>query len=370
MATVAKLLPYELWEIDAVEGWLDDMASQGLIFTHNSGGYFYFREDAPQTLRHRLDFREKRWSHSTERRQFFEDCGWEYLCYINDRTDLYRTARSDTVEIHTDESILEEIMEKYVRRQKIMLLGCQILLVLMLAFLIWQFCTYGFFSSLLTNRFWDFFLIPLWLFVIIFGDIRLWRSFRDIKGRALLERSYHTREREQKRRREQRIDFIVRLMILVPLVLELFRPSQYAAEHLPWEGSGYESYSIHQVLPEDANPYQQPSLFFMDYPAARRLFHDEKTADGKWNYEVKIYETKSDWLARCYIREQARLAGAQSIAVPGHDTAWFFIGTPVSQRHRYEAPDTQNLLLLRGNVVIEIAYLGSADLRSAAETMG
>lgn len=370
MATVAKLLPYELWEIDAVEGWLDDMASQGLIFTHNSGGQFYFREDEPQKLRHRLDFREKHWSHSKERRQFFEDCGWEYLCYVDDRTDLYRTARPDTVEVHTDESILEEIMGKYVRRQKIVLLVCQVLLLLTLAYVVWKCCTYGFFPSLLTNGFWDFFTIPLWLFIAVFGDIRLWRSFRDIKSRALLERSYHTREREQKRRREQRIDFIVRLVIVVLLALDLLQPNQYAAEHLPWEGSGYESYSIHQVLPEDAGDDQRTDLFCWNYPAARRLFQDEKTADGKWNYEVKIYETKSDWLARCYIREQARLAGAQSITVPGHDTAWFFIGTPVSQRHRYEAPDTQNLLLLRGNVVIEIAYLGSADLRSAAETMG
>ena len=369
MASVKKSLPYDLWEIDAVEGWLDDMASQGLIFTHNSGGQFYFREDEPQTLRHRLDFREKRWSHSKDRRQFFEDCGWEYLCYINDRTDLYRTAHPDTVEIHTDESILEEIMEKYVRRQKIMLLVCQVLLLLLLAFLVWQFCTYGLFSSLLTSGFWDFFTIPLWLFVIIFGDIRLWRSFRDIKSRSLLERSYHTREREQKRRREQRIDLAVRLVILVLLALELFQQNLYF-DHLPWEGSGYEDYSIHQVLPEDADSYQQSSLLFTDYPAARRLLQDEKTADGSWNYEVTIYETKSDWLARCYIWEQARLADADSVTVPGHEAAWFYVGTPVSRRHRYEAPDTQNLLLLRDSTVIEIAYLGSADLRSATETLG
>ena len=40
MATISRVLPYQPWEIDAVEGWLDDMASQGLLFTHYRGGCY------------------------------------------------------------------------------------------------------------------------------------------------------------------------------------------------------------------------------------------------------------------------------------------------------------------------------------------
>ena len=35
MSTVSKLSPYQLWEIDAIEGWLDDMAARGFLLESN-----------------------------------------------------------------------------------------------------------------------------------------------------------------------------------------------------------------------------------------------------------------------------------------------------------------------------------------------
>ena len=49
-----------------------------------------------------------------------------------------------------------------------------------------------------------------------------------------------------------------------------------------------------------------------------------------------------------------------------HESAWFYRGTPISKRHYLDTPDTQNLILLQGNLVVEIEYTGPADLKAAA----
>ena len=40
MGTIMRPNPYQVWEIDAVEGWLDDMASQGYLLESRSGIHY------------------------------------------------------------------------------------------------------------------------------------------------------------------------------------------------------------------------------------------------------------------------------------------------------------------------------------------
>lgn len=82
MGTIIRLNPYQVWEVDAVEGWLDDMATQGYLLEGRKGGYFLFQETEPQKVRHRID------------------------------------VRNDAVELNTDETLLRQTPEKAQRTLK------------------------------------------------------------------------------------------------------------------------------------------------------------------------------------------------------------------------------------------------------------
>lgn len=366
MATISRVLPYQPWEIDAVEGWLDDMATQGLIFTHYSGGYYYFREDEPQTMRHRFDVHERLVDHD-RRHEEYRDFGWEHICYVDARTDIYRAAREDAVELNTDEETLRSVMEKSQRRLRNTLIFGEFLGIATVVFLVVSVCRFGFFRPLLTKSIWDLLPIPLWLFLIIFGDIRLWRSYREMKSRSLLERTYHTREREAERRRELRTDTIVRLLLIPLLAIPLFVDDYDLREHMEIADTGYERYSIQEILPAEATADDGYAMYY-PHALSEEYYFPQDTVSGK-RYYVNVYEVRWDWLARCYAQEQARIADAEALEVSGHESAWFYRGTPIDKRHYTGTPDTQDLILLQGGLVIEIEYTGPADLKASAHTI-
>lgn len=364
MATISRVLPYQPWEIDAVEGWLDDMASQGLIFTHYSGGYYYFREDEPQPLRHRFDVHEHIADHD-RRHEEYRDFGWEHICYVDARTDIYRAAREDAVELNTDEETLRAVMEKSQRRLRKTLIFGELLGAVTLILLVVSICRFGFFRPFLTKSLWDLLPIPLWLFLVIFGDIRLWRSYREMKSRSLLERTYHTREREAARRRELRTDTVVRLLLLPILLLPLLSDDYDPREHMEIADTGYARYSLQEILPAEATADDSYAMRY-HHALSDEYYFPQNTASGKRCY-VNVYEVRGAWLARAYAREQARIAKADSLEVANHESAWFYRGTPISMRHYLDTPDTQNLILLQDNLVVEIEYTGPSDLKSAVQ---
>ena len=366
MATVSRLLPYQLWEIDAVEGWLDDMAAQGLIFTHYSGGYYYFREDEPQMLRHRLDLHAPSIDHD-RRHEEFREFGWEHICYIDRKTDIYRAAREDAVELNTDEATLRAVVERSQRKLQNTMYVCWALSAALLVFVIVSIRRFGFFRIPLQENLVDFLKIILWSVLIVLGDIRLWRSFRDMKKRSLTERTYHTREREAERRKEQRTRTAVCLILLVVSAIPLFSGSSAAREHIEIADTGYERYTLQEILPTEATDDDGYAVYYR-HALSNLYYFPQETISGKRCY-VRVYEVRGAWLARAYTREQARIADAEALAVASHESAWFYRGTPISQRHYLDKPDTQNLILLQGNLVVEINYTGSADLKAAAKAI-
>lgn len=360
MGTISKTSPYDLWEIDAVEGWLDDMASQGLLFEHTSGGRFIFRETQPQKVRHRLDIHSNI-ADPEARRESFLDFGWEHICYIDSKTDIYRAVREDAAELHTDESVLQEALRQRMRRLKwILVLGSVITAVFLVLFPV-LILRKGLYFTLLTNSIGDLLTLPLWFFVIIYGDIRLWRSYRDFQQRSLLARSYHTRERERARRKEQRTDLLVRIAIIAVLLVDLIRPDPIALESFPLAGSDYERYSIEQVLPADAGSGDD-RVFYKDYALSRMLLFDQYTADGAREYEVQIYKCKHQWLAQQYAKECVRLTDAAASDTAPEESMWYYEGKPIYARHSKYQSEMQNLLLLVDDQVVHISYRGTHEL--------
>ena len=318
MATISRVLPYHPWEIDAIEGWLDDMAGQGLIFTHYSGGYYYFREDEPQSLRHRFDVHEHIADHDS-RHEEYRDFGWEHICYVDARTDIYRAAREDAVELNTDEETLRAVMEKSQRRLRNTLIFGELLGVVTLLLLVVSVCRFGFFRPFLTKSLWDLLPIPLWLFLVIFGDIRLWRSYREMESRSLLERTYHTREREAARRRELRTDTVVRLLLVPILLMPLLTDDYDPREHMEIADTGYERYTIQEILPQDASLDDSIAMRYPHALSEEYSFYQVLPFDKR--YRVNVYEVHGAWLARRYAREQARIAKADSLEVANHESA-------------------------------------------------
>ena len=363
MSTITKRLPYELWEIDAVEGWLDDMAGRGMIFTHYSGGQFYFREEEPQALRHRLDLHEASINHDRRHEEFL-DFGWEHICYLNSRTDIYRAAREDAVELNTDEGTLRNAMERSQRRIRNTMYLCWGGSAYLLIFAAISLCRFGFFHIPTTKDFRDLFKLLLWGMLIAAGDLRLWRSYRDIKSRSLLERTYHSQEQETVRRREQRLRTVICLVLLVMSATSLFDGDYSTGERMEIADTGYERYSVREILFQESALDNGVAMYYPHNLSEEYNFLQD-TVSGN-DYYVKIHEANGAWLARAYAREQARIADAETLTVAGHEGAWFYVGTPISRRHYLDSPDTQNLILLKGNIVVEIEYTGSADLNAAA----
>ena len=366
MATIARLLPYELWEIDAVEGWLDDMATQGMIFTHYSGGYYYFREDEPQVLRHRLDLHAPSIDHD-RRREEFGEFGWEHICYINRKTDIYRAAREDAVELNTDEATLRAVLERSQRKLQNTMYICWALSAAILIFAVISIRRFGFFRIPLQEGLLDFLKIILWSVLIVLGDIRLWRSFRDMEKRSLTERTYHTREREAERRKEQRTRTVVCLALLPLVAIPLFVDDYDLRERMEIADTGYERYALQEILPAEATADDGYAMYY-PHALSDEYYFPQETVSGKRCY-VNVYEVRWEWLARAYAKEQARIADAEALDVAGHEGAWFYCGTPIGKRHYLDTPDTQNLILLNGDLVAEIEYIGSADLKAAAKTI-
>ena len=186
-----------------------------------------------------------------------------------------------------------------------------------------------------------------------------------MKNRSLLERTYHTREREAARRRELRTDTVVRLLLLPILLVPIFADDYDLRERMEIADTGYEHYSIQEILPQDVSLDDSIAMCYPHALSDEYSFYQVLPFDK--TYWVNVYESRSAWLARAYAREQAHIARADSLDVANHESAWFYRGTPISKRHYLDTPDTQNLILLQDNLVVEIEYTGPSDLKSAVQ---
>ena len=52
---IRKTLPYYVYQIDAIESWLDEQARSGLFLQKFSMGRMCFQQDAPRPMRYRID---------------------------------------------------------------------------------------------------------------------------------------------------------------------------------------------------------------------------------------------------------------------------------------------------------------------------
>ena len=137
--------PYPAYDMEGIESWLEDLASDGLMLDYN--GYLFglmqFQPNTPKKLKYRLEPIEK--LHilflaetpppPEKKLALYADFGWEYLGTFYDFY-IYRSTTEDPVELNTD-PILQAVALQHVRhRSAIFLVSAIILAVVCNLFLI------------------------------------------------------------------------------------------------------------------------------------------------------------------------------------------------------------------------------------------
>ncbi len=374
MALIKQTLPYQLSEIDAIEGWLDDLASQGLLLENVAATYFFFRETEPQTVRHRIDVHKKAKVIDEERRDYYLQCGWTYIGSINKCFDIYRTVQSDAVELHTDEETLRSVLERTLRSHLWTAIVCLIILVawLLSLFLSRSIYPHGLLEHLLTSSVLDLLPLLLWSVILAYDTVLELVTYFQTKRRLLLQRTYHTQARAEQRIRQRRIRVAIHVLLIVVYGLKLVL-SSYGDdyEHVLLDDPYCAPYTMEMLLPEDAkerDPEYIYAAMTQTYPLLTQTKFFQSTLSGM--HEVDIYETKKSALATTLAENIAKYHGAEEISTNGYDRAWFCNGAHHFSVLYPKGEDTtpaQLLILLGGNQVVCIAYSGQGDLLSAAE---
>ena len=358
-----RICPYAIWEIDAIEGWLDDMATRGYLLEKcKANNRFVFLRTEEQKERHRIDVLGDEHADTQARREEYRDFGWEYVTTFMEYLDIYRATREDAVELNTDEELLRLALQKARRRNwgLYVVVWLVIAAVLVCAAMLW-------FRNGICNMLLSYHPVRLTGLVIALtlSVVDLYREIRSrihMKRRKLLARSHHSRIRENIGR-----CFNVLALMIIPLC---WFPDISVVESVDVPDSAYYAYSAQEVLPaEGSHDELDGQIYFYHHGLSDQYLWFQKTgsnsaSNSNSNYRVNVYEVRGNWLARKCAKEQARLADAEALTVAGHEGAWFYTGDPPGST--YSSFYQQHLILLDGNRVVEISYAGDSDLRAAA----
>lgn len=359
---IRRLLPYELFEIDAIEGWLDEQARQGLRLTAVRGQWCYFEKpDDPAMTRYRIDVKRD-WGRDTERQDTFRDLGWEFVDGLDNRLDVYRAARADAVEINTDEEALQEVLGRYYRRQ--VLGGLSVLAVTLL--FAWNFWSRvrdagGLCTALLgyMGR-----TLPLAAFLLLYGlflsGFYLALPLR-ARRRSQTERDYHSPALARYRRILRWV--VAAVLIGINLLRLVFPGLGRVREAVPLADSGLPIPALTEICPAGSGTTY---LTKVDEPFSRSYFAwIPGDADGSARpyYTAQLYDARWEWLAAGAAREQAAGQNARAVTAPGWERAWYY-ETPEGAEIR------QHLALLSGSRVLLVDYIGRERLTDCLDLFG
>lgn len=107
MKKIHRLTPCPSYDVERLESWLTDMASEGWHLMKESEflGFFTFEEGSPRSIRYRLEPRPANSSDTLapdrEARELAEEYGWEYVDSYR-QFYIYRSTRPDARELNTD----------------------------------------------------------------------------------------------------------------------------------------------------------------------------------------------------------------------------------------------------------------------------
>lgn len=119
MNTVYKILPVSIFDIPALEQWLEEAANLGLFPVH-LGSYAAFTKDGVPGTRYRLEPWGKMGTEPTpEQLELYQGAGWEYAFSIARTYFLFYTTDPKAPELYSDLATRGQSLDRLARRVKI-----------------------------------------------------------------------------------------------------------------------------------------------------------------------------------------------------------------------------------------------------------
>ena len=380
---IKKTLPYYVYQIDAIESWLDEQARSGLFLQGFRLGRMRFRQDTPRPMRYRIDVKRNRgYAGEKERIAAYAEMGWEYVCDLTPQLDIYCCADPDAPELNTDEETLHEVLDKKLTTEhRLGLFG-----VLCIPMWLYQMIFRDLIQGIGATGFYDFLTSPyLLLYPGIFLLALYWLSVfyrgmwdaADTKKRLLLTRDYHCIGRER-RRMHTHYAMLTMLGVCLLICAILWIGLKRSEKNYPVTDSPLPT--VTQVFPghEEAqllgiDPVQRDEWLSYGYAPLMRstmvrqwggedmLDPSEGFHEHTWYYNADQYDIAWEWVADGYAKEKA--ADMMPITVPGWEHAWFQSWT------NSRGMPCQLLILQDGRTVWRIGYGNDAayDLADALD---
>ncbi|NBI09456.1 DUF2812 domain-containing protein [Colidextribacter sp. OB.20] len=103
MKHVFKTTPVSLFDIQSLEGWLEEQANEGLFPLWVNGDFTQFRrDDAAPGTRFRLEAADGKEAPEPEQLELYKEAGWEYGDMVGKAYFLFYTTDPSATELHTD----------------------------------------------------------------------------------------------------------------------------------------------------------------------------------------------------------------------------------------------------------------------------
>lgn len=371
-----KLMPYEPYEIDAMEGWLDEQARKGCFLSQAHGRWLQFYRDAPRPLRCRIDVKPDPGYHE-DRVAAFRDMGWEYVCELSPQLDVYTCGDPSVPDLNTDEDTLHSVLDGLLRKKQTanvvaaLLLVPYVYFVLVLPVLRSHYT--GLYDMLLGGYL---FLLPALLLVLVCWLTALIRGFLDARNarrRLMLHRTYHTEKRVKRRQ----LWAALSLLALAAALCCLFAASRSYSSSIDryFDPADYPGPTITQVFPDQLPPLPESGPYYLrvhDFAfrsgglvydgVSLRQFRSRDGGQLLYVYNMDQMDIAFAWLAAGYVQEQADAHSGQPVTVSGWPAAYLCRWPTEDGTDEY-----QQLLLLDTRTVWSVLYTGSDDLSAALD---
>ncbi len=374
-----KLKPYEPYEIDAMEGWLDEQARKGCFLSQSHGRWLQFYRDAPRDLRYRIDVKPDPGYHE-DRVAAFRDMGWEYVCELSPQLDVYTCGDPSVPDLNTDEDTLHSVLDGLLRKKQIanvvaaLLLVPYVYFVLVLPILRSHYT--GLYDMLLNGYL---FLLPALILLLACWLTELIRGFLDARNarrRLMLHRTYHTEKRA--RRRQLRAVLILLTLVAAAGLVYAASRSYSSSRDRYFDPADYPGPTVTQVFPDQLPPLPESGPYYLrvrDFAfrsgglvydgVSLRQFRSRDDGQLLYVYNMDQMDIAFAWLAAGYVREQADAHDGRSVTVSGWPAAYLCRWPTEDGTDEY-----QQLLLLDGKTVWSVLYTGPDDLSAALDVFG
>lgn len=340
--SVTKRIPYEWFEIDAIEGWLDEQVREGLRLVRITPlKRAEFEPVAGPLTRYRIHLKvEKDGSRDEEYHETFRELGWEFVAELSDQADIYQAIRPDAVEINTDEEALRSVVDKEVKKRQ----RAAFLWPLVIALWAWNLLDdiiqqphAGIYDFLLSENALLFPLCALLLSVWVVRAVADVKNLRNVRRRYLLDRDYHSPTVIKRRLFPHRYTISISVAVLAaclilyvwqdnapdirveefpgPTVTSLF-PGHEPSSLIPHSNNMRYEYAWKDTIPPLC------SVFVRQY-GNEQLSADAFDTRPVWIYNANIETVRIESWAAKYAAEQAADRELSPIVFSGWENAWF-----------------------------------------------